>query len=109
MHFIINVSHMAKTELMYLTTSSLHLRRVWTPIPQDTEQELQEAQWQVLKKKRKLAIFHFLALVASSMSETYPDQQKGKDNDKDKNMRTHDDKKKDVNNLNKIADVTWER
>ena len=61
---------MAKTELTYLTTSSLHLRLVWTPIPQDTEQELQEAQWQVLKKKRKLAIFLFLALLGSSMSET---------------------------------------
>ena len=100
---------MAKTELMYLTTSSLHLRRVWTPIPQDTEQELQEAQWQVLKKKRKLAIFHFLALVASSMSATYLDQQKGEDNDQDKTMRTYNDKEKDVKNVDKIADVTWER
>ena len=43
------------------------------------------------------------------MSETWPDQQKGKDNYKEKNMRTHDDKEKDVNNLDKIADVTWER
>ena len=100
---------MAQSELMYLTTSSLHLRRVWTPIPQDTEQELQEAQWQVLKKKRKLAIFHFLALLENSMSETWPDQQKGKDNDKDKDMRTYNDKEKDVKNVDKIADVTWER
>ena len=43
------------------------------------------------------------------MSETWPDQQKGKDNDKDKDMRTYNDKEKDVKNVDKIADVTWER
>ena len=104
-----NNALLAKRELTYLTTSSLHLRRVWTPIPQDTEQELQGAQWQVLKKKWKLALIHFLALLDSSISETWPDQQKGKDNDKDKDMRTYNDKEKDVKNVDKIADVTWER
>ena len=48
-----------------------------------------------------------LALLDSSMSETWPDQQKGKDSDK--SMRTYNDKEKDVNYLDIIADVTWER